>query len=295
MLRIPAGSVGVYTNRSRLLQAKTADTLAEVESLGFAAAWIANTHGEFDVLEQGLASTSTLVVGSAVVSVWDVDAQEVARRWEVLDRIASGRIAVGLGVSHASLVERDGRLYTRPLGAMRDYLDGLDGSTPRLRAEIRLLGANGPRMLALAAARTAGALTYVVTPERTAVHRNQLGPDRFLAPELKVVLARDRSEFRSRAREHLVTYLALPNYYRNLLRMGFTVDDLAGTGSDRLVDKLVAGPRLEDMVSRVAEHRDGGADHVALHLVTPDLGVPIAGWRVLAEALGLAQNTDVRG
>jgi probable F420-dependent oxidoreductase len=140
-------------------------------------------------------------------------------------------------------------------------------------------------MLELAAHRAAGALTYLVTPARTAVHRGQLGPGAVLAPELKIVLASDRREFRERGRAHLAVYLTLPNYCRNLLRMGFTESDLADGGSDRLVDALVAGPGLDDVLTRVAEHRDGGADHVALHVISADAYVPVVEWRALAGVL----------
>jgi probable F420-dependent oxidoreductase len=282
-LGLVSGSLGVYTSRARLL--KSPEALAEAEALGFAAAWIADTRGEFDVLDRALAATTALVVGTAVLSVWDLGAAETARRWAQLDRAEAGRAVMGIGISHAPIVERAGKTYDKPLATMEAYLDALDEAGPAVSASQRLLGANGPRMLGLAADRAAGALTYLVTPERTAVHREQLGAEPLLAPELKIVLTADRHMFRERARAHLAVYLTLPNYCRNLLRMGFTERDLAGSGSDRLVDALVAGPDLDSVAARVAEHRSGGADHVALHVVSADPGVPVAGWRALANAL----------
>jgi probable F420-dependent oxidoreductase len=280
---LATGSLGVYTSRARLLT--SADALAEAEALGFTAAWVADTRGELDVLDRALATTTTLMVGTAVLSVWDVDAAEAARRWAQLDRTGPGRVLMGIGVSHAPLVERAGGTYEKPMATTEAYLDALDHAEPRVPASRRLLGANGPRMLELAARRAAGALTYLVTPARTAVHREQLGSGAVLAPELKIVLASDRREFRERARAHLAVYLTLPNYCRNLLRMGFTEKDLADGGSDRLVDALVAGPDLEDVVTRVAEHRDGGADHVALHVISADASAPVSAWRALADVM----------
>jgi probable F420-dependent oxidoreductase len=291
-MRLATGSLGVYVSRARLLT--SADALAQAEALGFAASWVADTRGEFDVLNRALATTTTLVVGTAVLSVWDVGAAEAARRWGKLDRMGPGRVIMGIGISHAPLVERAGRTYEKPMATMGAYLDALDEAEPAVPTSQRLLGANGPRMLGLAAHRAAGALTYLVTPARTAVHREQLGPEAVLAPELKIVLAADRREFRERARAHLAVYLTLPNYRRNLLRMGFTDSDLAESGSDRLVDALVAGPGLDDVVTRVAEHRDGGADHVALHVIGADAGVPVSAWRALADALLLKRAPDWR-
>ena len=59
-------------------------------------------------------------------------------------------------------------------------------------------------------------------------------------------------------------YLGLPNYVNNLKRLGYADDDVAGGGSDRLVDALVAWGTAEDIAERVREHLDGGADHVLL-------------------------------
>jgi len=46
--------------------------------------------------------------------------------------------------------------------------------------------------------------------------------------------------------------LQLPNYTNNWLRLGYTTDDLAGGGSDRLVDGLVAWGTTEAIRSRIA-------------------------------------------
>ena len=50
------------------------------------------------------------------------------------------------------------------------------------------------------------------------------------------MLETDRDRARVTARLHLNTYLGLPNYSNNWKRQGFTDDDLADGGSDRLVD-----------------------------------------------------------
>ena len=82
--------------------------------------------------------------------------------------------------------------------------------------------------------------------------------------------------------------LGLPNYTNNFKREGFTDDDLADGGSDRLVDALVAHGDAEAIAARIAEHHEAGADHVALQVVTGgDRGaaaLPRAQWRELAAA-----------
>jgi alkanesulfonate monooxygenase SsuD/methylene tetrahydromethanopterin reductase-like flavin-dependent oxidoreductase (luciferase family) len=82
-------------------------------------------------------------------------------------------------------------------------------------------------------------------------------------------------------------YLALPNYVNSWKRAGFTSDDLANGGSDRLIDALVAQGSPDVVVSRLREHLDAGADHVCLQVLGPPGVVPRQARRVLASALGL--------
>jgi probable F420-dependent oxidoreductase len=128
----------------------------------------------------------------------------------------------------------------------------------------RLLAALRPRMLRLAAEQADGAHTYLVPVEHTRRAREVLGPDRLLAVELAVVVDDDPGRARERAREHLRWYLRVPNYADNLRWLGYGEDDLAGGGSDRVVDDLVAWGDADDVRAKIAAHRQAGADHVAL-------------------------------
>ena len=86
----------------------------------------------------------------------------------------------------------------------------------------------------------------------------------FLAPEVAVVIAGDRATAREAAQGYLDTYLALENYTNNLRRFNFGEDDIKGSGSDRLLDALVAWGDAQAIRARVAEHLAGGADHVCI-------------------------------
>jgi probable F420-dependent oxidoreductase len=160
-------------------------------------------------------------------------------------------------------------VYEKPLARTRAFLDGLDAEPGPLPPGRRVLGALGPRMLELAAGRTAGAHPYLVPVDGTARARAGVGPDRLVAPELGVVLEPDLPAARDLARQALARYLGLPNYTNNWLRSGFTDDDLADGGSDRLIDALVALGDPAAVARRVAEHREAGADHVALQVLGP--------------------------
>ena len=204
---------------------------------------------------------------------------------------SGGRFLLGLGVSHQPMVEGFmGMAYEKPLAAMKGYLDKLDDAfnvSPAPDEEPpRVLAALGPKMLALAAERSWGAHTYFVPPEHTTVAREALGEGPMLLVEQAVFLTDDPDEARAVARRYMSTYLALPNYTNNLRRLGWADEDLAGEGSGKLVDAIVAWGDVDAVVSRVRAHQEAGADHVCLQVLTPDFtAVPMAEWEALAEAL----------
>jgi probable F420-dependent oxidoreductase len=194
---------------------------------------------------------------------------------------------LGLGISHAIMVDRDspGR-YQRPVEVMSAYLDDLDGTSPSVPVDERIIAALGPRMLRLAAARSAGTHPYLVTPEHSHIARQLLGPEKAVAPEQAVVLENDPARARQVGRSHLELYLQLPNYVNNWRRLGYTDDDFAGGGSDRLVDGLVAWGDEARVVERLQAHHDAGADHVCIQVLGAVAGAPpLTEWRRVAEAL----------
>jgi probable F420-dependent oxidoreductase len=208
-----------------------------------------------------------------------------------LEEAFPGRFLLGLGVSHHHLVEgvrhHD---YSKPYSTMVQYLDDMDRALfmavgPQERPPT-VLAALGPKMLALAADRASGAHPYFVTVEHTAIAREALGPDRLLAPEQMVVLENDPARAREQARGGMAIYLRAPNYLNNLRRLGFTDDDFADGGSDRLVDAIVAWGTIDDVLARVDAHHDAGADHVCVQVLgTNLLEVPEQAWRDLGAAV----------
>ncbi len=136
--------------------------------------------------------------------------------------------------------------------------------------------------------RAAGAHPYLVTPEHTRRARSVLGPDRFLAPEQKVVIDPDPQRGRDLGRPHVEKpYLGLVNYTKNLLTLGFDDADLADGGSDRLIDALVRHGDADAVAAGVTEHLTAGADQVAIQLLTAKGTDPVEGYTALARALHL--------
>ncbi len=267
---------------------QAADAAAELEGLGYTALWIPDVGGDlFSAIENLLQATSSVTIATGILNLWMHEAGESAAQHERLTAAHGRRLLMGIGVSHAPLIDHGspGR-YTRPLAQMREYLDGIDASPVPVPSDERVLAALGPMMLALAADRTAGTHPYLVTPDHTAVAREALGPDKLVLPEQAVVLETDPETARAIARMHLAGYLHLPNYTNNWKRIGFTDDDLEAGGSDRLVDAFVAWGDEDAIVARVQAQRDAGADHVCVQVLTNNLmEAPLPQWRTLAPAL----------
>jgi probable F420-dependent oxidoreductase len=186
---------------------------------------------------------------------------------------------LGIGVSHPPLVNRRGHRYEQPLIAMREYLDAMErapytATAPAEPAPV-VLAALGPKMLELARDRSTGAHPYFVPVDHTKKAREILGKEKLLAPEQAVVMARDRQSARLVGDRYMNTYLALDNYRNNLLRLGWPETDVKAPGSDALFDALVAYGPIDRIRSRVAEHLEAGADHVALSILTPTPTEPL--------------------
>jgi probable F420-dependent oxidoreductase len=287
------GPVGLWTSQLDRHPAEVVRAaVAELEELGWSSLWCWEVLGREALTNAGLllAATSRMVLGTGIASIWSRDPAAMANAGRTLAEAYPDRFVLGVGVSHGPLVDARGHRYQRPLATMRAYLDAMDATPwqgpPLQEPPPRVLAALGPRMLALAAERAAGALTYNATPEATAWARSILGAGPLLAVEQAVVVEDDPAEARRIARGLLAFYMTLPNYLRAWERLGFGPDDLAGGGSDRMVDAVVAWGGPQAIAERVRAHLDAGADHVCLQVLGADPdGLPMAGWRALAPTL----------
>jgi probable F420-dependent oxidoreductase len=284
------GPVGLWAPQFRTAsRAEAREVIAPLDTLGYSALWIpgGGTSEILELVAELLDSSERIVLASGILNVWMHQPEDVAKSHHELQEAHPGRFLLGLGVSHASIVEENtSELYRRPLSVMSRFLDGLDAAATPVPLEERVLAALGPRMLEMARDRSAGAHPYCTTPEHTAIARGILGEDRLLAPELKAVLEEDPSRAREIARRHLGRYLKMPNYVNNLLRLGYEEADLANGGTNRVVDDLVAWGSAEDVAARFAAHREAGADHVCIQVLPAEpASFPEREWRELAEVL----------
>jgi probable F420-dependent oxidoreductase len=266
---------------------EAAEAAAEIDELGYSAIWIPDVGG--DVLgsaEVLLGAAPRVAVATGILNIWMHEPAEVAAHRASWSGTWRDRFLLGLGVSHAPLIDHDnpGR-YQKPFSKMVEFLDALDAAGAPVPGDARVLAALRPRMLGLARDRTAGIHPYFVPPEHVAKARGILGPTALIAVEQAVVLDAEPSTARTTARRHTSTYVNLPNYTNNLRDFGFGDDDFANGGSDRLVDAIVAWGDIATIGQRVSAMRAAGADHVCVQVIRADDDVPRVDWRELAPAL----------
>ncbi|UMB68609.1 LLM class F420-dependent oxidoreductase [Mycobacterium paraterrae] len=254
----------------------------QIEALGYGAVWVGGSpDADLSWVEPALAETSTLQLATGIINIWASPAADVAASFERIESAYPGRFLLGIGVGHREHTD----VYQKPFDALVEYLDALDAaSVPTSR---RVLAALGPKVLALSAERSAGAHPYLTTPEHTAHARELVGNTVFLAPEHKIVLTDNADEARDIGRRTVEFYLDLSNYVNNWRRLGFTDSDVTKPGSDKLIDAVVAHGTPEQVATRLNEHHEAGADHVAIQVLGGPDGKLLGALESLAGPLGL--------
>jgi probable F420-dependent oxidoreductase len=268
------GRIGVWRSRRAGL-----GPVAEIEALGYGALWVGGSPS-VEQTRPYLEATWEIPVLTGILNVWRHEPAAVAAAHAELTQDFPGRFVLGIGIGHPEATSD----YTRPLATMRAFFDGLDAASPPVPREERLAAALGPKMLDLAAERSLGTHPYFVHAEHTRFARERVGAGVLVAPEVAVVVEPDAETARRIAREYAASYLRMSNYTSNLLRHGFTEDDVRDGGSDRLIDAVIPHGTPEAIAEAVREHLDAGADHVCLQ----PLGhgpAPVDDYAALAEVL----------
>jgi probable F420-dependent oxidoreductase len=251
------GRYGVWTG-----EPVTPEQAVEIDKLGYGAVWVGGSpSADLSFVEPLLEQTETLQVATGIVNIWSAPAKTVAESYHRIEDAYPGRFLLGVGVGHP---EHTGE-YQKPYDALVEYLDELD--TARVPTSRRVIAALGPKVLLLARNRSAGAHPYLTTPEHTAQARELVGNSVFLAPEHKVVLTSDAEAARELGRKTVGLCLDLSNYINNWRRLGFTADDVAKPGSDKLINSVVAHGTTDQIARRLGEHLEAGADHLTIQVL----------------------------
>ena len=265
------GPTGVFLPFSRT-SAASADQQREavrrLERAGCRAVWTNEAVGGKDALVQLavlLAATDRMVFGTAIANIWARAPQTAHGAAALLAQAFPDRFVLGLGVGYPQQAASVGREFGRPVATMRDYLDQLTAPTQLLAPDVaypKIIGANGPKMLALAGENADGALPAMAPPELTAQARQLLGPDKLLVVALAVVVDADQNRAKATARQTVAGRLGQPGTYpATMARLGYSEQEITEV-SDRLVDAIVGYGDAARIAAKVREHLAAGADHV---------------------------------
>jgi probable F420-dependent oxidoreductase len=293
------GRIGVFSVPLEVIPRVQAVAFAtELEELGYGAVWTGEGLGTREMFTNAaviLAGTRRIAFCAGIANIWGRDAVTTVTATRTLEESFPGRFLLGLGISHREQVDPRGHAYAKPMQLMRDYLDAMDNApfVSPMPTEMaanapvtRILAALRPPMVRLSGERADGAHPYMTTPEATARAREILGPDKLLLPEQAFVLTKDAGEARRVGRAYMRWYLGVENFRNSLLWQGFTEEDLAGGGSDRLIDSILVWGDEATVRDRVDEHFAAGADHVSVQAVAEDaLAVDLEPYRRMAPAL----------
>ena len=199
---------------------------ARLEALGYAALWVPEGSSSRDVfahLSLLLSATEQIAVASGIANITARQPEVMAQGGRTLADAYGERVVIGIGVGHEYSTEARGIAWDaaartdarlpRPDGCGDVGMDPpVDPRPPPRRARRRDAAAVGERAL--------GAHTYFVPVAHTAHARAVLGPEPVLAVELTAVPDTDPDRARGQARAWAMHYLELPNYAKNLVRMG---------------------------------------------------------------------------
>ncbi|TDO59823.1 putative F420-dependent oxidoreductase [Kribbella sp. VKM Ac-2571] len=263
------GPFGITTGLDSSAESIAAARAAE--ELGYPAIWLSGGPlPGLQTITDLVSATTAIKFVSGILAVVKYSAADVSTTYAQLEASAPGRFTVGLGGAHGA----------KPIATLNAYLDELD-----VPVERRVLAALGPRMLKLAADRSAGAYPFLTSAAYSAEARKVLGPDKLLAVSHLVVLETDADRARAIARDTISFFPRIPGYAASLKRQGFSESDLSEL-PDHMVDSLAAWGTPADIKAKLTEHLDAGADHVAVNVITGVTGPqPTDQWRALAPAL----------
>jgi len=271
------GRLGVWAALDALSAEESAQFASRLEAWGYGALWTPEAVGRDPFAFIGFLAgrTERLVFATGIANIYARDPMTMKGIHQTIEELAPERFVLGLGVSHEHLVSKvRGHDYGKPLTAMRNYLEALDGALymgakPANQAPI-VIAALRDKMLELAATKTAGAHPYLAPPEHTERARKVMGPDAWLCPEQMIILETDATRARDVARKNLAVYTRLPNYQNNLKQFGFEDSDFENGGSDKLVDAIVAWGDEQALRDRIEAHYRAGANHVCIQAFRPD-------------------------
>jgi len=261
---------GVFCFLDGLAGEQTGHFARKAERLGYSALWFAETRGRepFSFASYLLGRTERLIVATGIAVVYAYEPIAIANAARTLGELYGDRFILGLGVSNKRGNAGRGIPYDKPVSFMREYLAKMKevpyaAPLPKHECPIVIAGMM-PKMLQLAGSATHGTHTYFTTVEQIARTRAALGSRPWLCAELGVMLESDAPKARAAIRQYVQIYLTIDHYVKRFREVGFTDEDFADGGSDRLVDAIVAWGNEGKIRERIGAYYKAGASHVCI-------------------------------
>ncbi|KWW97256.1 luciferase [Carbonactinospora thermoautotrophica] len=247
------------------------DEARRAEAEGFGSAWTVHFSRGLDALSTLAAAgmaTDRIELGVAVVPTYPRHPLALAQQAATTQVFCSGRLTLGIGVSHRPVIEGlHGIPFTSPAAHMREYLSVLG---PLLRGESVsfhgsfykveggftvpgsspvsvVVGALSPRMVRAAGELADGVVTWLAGPRTLAETivptlresaRSAGRPEPRVVAGMPVAVTDDIDLARRTVRERFARYEGLANYQQVFQREGVTsVAELAIIGTEEEVEK----------------------------------------------------------
>ena len=271
-----------------LQPSEVVECITYAEELGYDSAWMTEGHGgdQFTILTACALSTSRIMLGTSISSVFARSAPTIAIAAACVDEFSKGRFILGLGSSHrVQVVGEHGLAYGKPLTRTRESVDiirallrdgqvsyqgeifkieGYDLWFTPFRREIPVyLGAVNPRMLALCGQTAQGVILTRSTVEQAkaaighvcagAVGAGREPREVELALQLACSVSDNKEEARDRIRDRVAMYAARFPRYRGVMEdAGFTEEVQAireawNQGSRARAQSLVPDELIDSM------------------------------------------------
>jgi F420-dependent oxidoreductase-like protein len=272
-------------------------TIVEAETAGVSNVWLTTGAGPdaLTVFAAAASTTQSVTMGSAIVPTFPRHPLVVAQQTADIAQLAPNRFVLGLGPSHAAVMEgRYGIAYRQPLSHLREFvtvvkalLSGtqtdFEGEHFKVHAKLDY-GAQVPVVTSalrapafeLAGELSEGAVTWLCPPsylrdtampalERGAARQGRARPK--LIAHAFVALTSDPSELQHGVDEFLQRYPRLTNYQEMFAAAGYP-EARQGTWSAGMVEAVVLHG-TDDQCSKKLESfmRTSGCDQIILSMM----------------------------
>jgi len=249
-------------------------SVVKAEEDGFDGIWFGQIFGPevLTVLALAGQKTSRIELGTSVVPTYPRHPHVLAQQALTTQAATNGRLNLGIGLSHAPVVESMwGLKYDRPAVHMREYLSvllplinegraGFSGEFFRVNVTVQvpvpkpppvLIAALAPVMLRMAGERTDGTITWMAGPKTLETHivpritkaakdAGRSAPR--VVAGLPIAVTDDAAGARERAARSFQIYGTLPNYQRMLNIEGAPGPaDVAVVGNETEVEQQLRG------------------------------------------------------